>query len=73
MKRYRLLDTVVLVFIPSRDPVHYLLGPDCGGYLECDGRTVWYVRGEERHESITNADIITAAIMRGAVEEITDV
>jgi hypothetical protein len=71
VKRYRVLDMVVLGFEDGREQCDAYV--QAGDELECDGHTVWAIWSPsgKKAESITTANIIEVCLQRGVIEEIT--
>ena len=59
----------MLGFITSRDQYDASFYPEDGWSLECDGHTIWIIKGNERHESITTANAIDIWLSQGRVLE----
>jgi hypothetical protein len=70
MKQYRLIDDLLLSFLFEDAQQDIILGPSDGGYIESDGRTVWYVTETGRYESITTPNIIDHALRQTRIVEI---
>ena len=72
MKKYALLQDVLLSFLNGNDQIDALFGPLEHCYLECDGKTIWVVNVEKnrRDESITMANAIDVWIERNKIKEI---
>ena len=68
MKRYRIVEPIVLGFLARLDQVNVLVKPEDDAVLESDGETIWLINERGRHESITNVNLLNGV----AVEEITD-
>lgn len=70
MKKYTVLQTIMLSFIHNGEQEDYLFHKEDGWTLECDGSTIWVQKGELRHESITMANAIDIWVGQGKIEEI---
>jgi hypothetical protein len=69
MKKYRIIDKILLSFIIDDEQHDILLSPESNGHLEATEKTVWFVDDKGgRFESITTANIIDVAIARNALE-----
>jgi hypothetical protein len=71
MKKYKILETIMLGFITRQDQYDSFFKPEDGYVLESDGSTIWAVKGEERHESITVAHAIGIWLGNGSIEELS--
>ena len=60
MKKYKILKTVMLNFYDKeeRADTDYLIHPNEGIHIECDGSTIWLINKYGRHESITQAHYV---------------
>lgn len=71
METYRIIGTIVLSFIINDEQRDILFAKDNSGTLESNGVTVWYVtKEEERHESITTANIIEVGLRNKALAHV---
>jgi hypothetical protein len=68
MKKYKVLKPVMLSFLTPRDQYDATIHPDDGDYtLESDGKTIWVLIKDERHESITTANAIDIWLEQGKI------
>jgi len=58
IKKYRLLDSIILGFIGPREQIDVVINPKEGVTVECDGSTIWLVNRVGRHESTTTANFM---------------
>ncbi len=72
MKKYKLLQRIVLGFDTAQDQVDVLYKPTDGVILESDGHTIWVVKNDRRRESITEAHAIDAWLTEGWIAEIPE-
>lgn len=71
IKQYIIVDTFLLSFIINNEQRDILFNKDEHGWIESDGRTVWYIDSKgERWESITTPNIIDVGLKRNAIESI---
>ena len=69
MKKYKVIQPVMLSYLTARDQVDATFHPDDGDYtLECDGSTIWASLGEKRLETITMANAIDIWLEQGKIE-----
>ena len=69
--RYVLLKPAMLSFLTSQFG-QFDATFDPGTVLECDGSTIWLLRDDERHESITTASFIPIMLKNGTLKEQED-
>lgn len=67
MKRYKIEKDIVVSFLTRRDQVDCTLG---GGFLECDGTTIWAVVGGVRRETNTMAYAVGLWLEQGSITEV---
>ena len=66
MTHYRIVGPLVLSFLVGNEQQDVLLDT---GILERDESTIWYVNERGRHESITTANVVEAALAQGLIIE----
>lgn len=71
MKKYTILQTIMLSFYERGEQRDYLIKRDDGFTLLCDGSTIWIEKGVDRHESITMANAVPLWIGQGKIQEIS--
>jgi hypothetical protein len=70
IKKYRLLQPIVLGFMDHRDQWDERVKPREDRTIECDGQTIWLVDNDGRHESTTRANLLE--VCADLFEEITE-
>lgn len=67
-KTYSILKPFLLSFIENDEQINILFNRRSGGYVETDGKTVWYVNKNIKHKSITNPDVIERGLIDKAIQ-----
>lgn len=70
MKKYRVLKSIVLGFLTPQDQYDMFFTPEDNITLESDIHTIWVIKNDKRHESITIAAAINVWLEQGLITEI---
>ena len=70
MKRYAILDDIMLSFLCRSGTDDYFVGPQDGSTLECNEHTIWLVVDNTvKHESITMRNAVDLWLAQGKIRE----
>jgi hypothetical protein len=72
MKRYAILNDIMLSFLGRSGTDDYLIGPQDGSTLEANEHTIWLVVNTMKHESITTANAIDLWLADKKIKEINE-
>lgn len=65
MEKYKIVEPIVLAFIFDDEQVDCILEQ---GIIETDKKTIWYIYGDLRHESITMPYAVPLYVRKGKLE-----
>ena len=72
MKRYRVVQTILLTFLTAQDKFDCLVKPDEGVVLEANEDTIWAHKDGQKQETITAGHMIDLWVKDSKIEEVTE-